>query len=355
MNVLTLYIIREIIKASLIALLLLLTLFNLFTFSDELSDLGTGNYGLKEIFEFLLLTSPRTIYELVPSSVLIGSLFVVGSMANNREIIAMRAAGVSVLWIVRTIMLAGVVLVVFSMAFGEFVAPKTERMAQELREEAQKGKVVMRSQYGMWFREGQQFINVRQIQSDDVLKDVFIYQLNDRHRLELMMHIQKAVFQGKGTWKLEQVEYSEVSGESVLAGSKAKEEWHTSIDPGLLDIVVVREDELPLYDLYQYIHFLQQNNQKSDVFELAFWSRLFNPLATFAMLMIAVPFVVGVHRNVSTGGRLMAGIVIGMIFNILDKMTGHLGLVYGFNPAVMAILPSLIMLGLAFYAIRRVG
>ncbi len=166
MNVLTLYIIREIIKASLIALLLLLTLFNLFTFSDELNDLGTGNYGLKEIFEFLLLTSPRTIYELVPSSALIGSLFVVGSMANNREIIAMRAAGVSVLWIVRTIMLAGVVLVIFSMIFGELVAPTTERMAQELREEAQKGKVVMRSQYGMWFREGQQFINASSNSSD---------------------------------------------------------------------------------------------------------------------------------------------------------------------------------------------
>ena len=53
MNVLTGYMVREILKGSFVALLLLLTLFNLFTFKDELGDLGKGHYGLKEIFYFL--------------------------------------------------------------------------------------------------------------------------------------------------------------------------------------------------------------------------------------------------------------------------------------------------------------
>jgi len=90
-NVLTGYIVREILKGSFVALLLLLTLFNLFTFSDELKDLG-GGYGLKQIFYYLALTSPRVFYELVPSSALLGSLFILGAMGNNRELIAMRAA-----------------------------------------------------------------------------------------------------------------------------------------------------------------------------------------------------------------------------------------------------------------------
>ena len=90
MNVLTGYIVREILKGSFIAVLLLLTLFNLFTFSDELKDLG-GGYGLKQIFYYLALTSPRVFYELVPASALLGSLFILGAMGNNRELIAMRA------------------------------------------------------------------------------------------------------------------------------------------------------------------------------------------------------------------------------------------------------------------------
>ena len=105
------------------ALLLLLTLFNLFTFSDEMKDLD-GEYGLKEILYYVALTSPGVLYELVPSSALIGSLFILGAMGNNRELIAMRASGLSVFGIIRAVLLAGTILVVISLLIGEFVAPK---------------------------------------------------------------------------------------------------------------------------------------------------------------------------------------------------------------------------------------
>ena len=89
MNVLTFYIGKEILKGSLVTLLILLTIFNLFTFADEVKDLK-GAYDLKQIFYYITLTSPKVLYELVPSSALIGSLFVLGSMGNNRELIAMQ-------------------------------------------------------------------------------------------------------------------------------------------------------------------------------------------------------------------------------------------------------------------------
>ena len=111
MKVLTVYIIKEILKGSFISLLLLLTLFNLFTFSDELGDLGVGGYGLKQIFYYLALTSPTIFYELMPASALLGSLFVLGAMANNQEITAMRAAGLSVFGIIKSVLSAGMVLV----------------------------------------------------------------------------------------------------------------------------------------------------------------------------------------------------------------------------------------------------
>ncbi|WP_157844875.1 hypothetical protein [Methylocucumis oryzae] len=47
MNVLTSYIAKDIIKGALIAMLLLLTLFNLFTLGDELDDIGKGDYGIR--------------------------------------------------------------------------------------------------------------------------------------------------------------------------------------------------------------------------------------------------------------------------------------------------------------------
>ncbi len=102
-----------------------------------------------------------------------------------------------------------------------------------------------------------------------------------------------------------------------------------------------------------YIDFLKDNQQKSHVYEMALWGRIVNPLVTFIMLLISAPFVIGVKRGVSLGGRMMIGVVIGMGFNIIDKITGHIGLIYDLNPPLIAVVPSLITLSLALLAIRK--
>ncbi len=354
MSVLTRYIVREVLKGSAVALILLLTLFNLFTFSDELKDLGTGRYGLKEILMYLALTSPRVFYELIPSSALLGSLFVVGAMGNNREIVAMRAAGLSVFWVIKAVMSAGVILVAVAILVGEFVAPEAERAAQLIKTTAQNDKVVMRSRYGLWLREDNKFINVRQIKNKSELSDIYIYELNKQGGLELVSQVNKATYLGDELWRMEGIKQTEVSANQMFANNMDQMEWKTSIDPDLLKVVVVKSENMALYDLFMYVNFLKENNQKSQSFELAFWSRLINPFVTFVMLMVSIPFVVGIKRGVGTGGRMMIGIIVGMTFNIFDKIAGHVGLVYGYSPMLMAILPSMIVFAGATYAVSRV-
>ena len=355
MNVLTWYIVREVTKGSLLAILLLLTLFNLFTFSDELKDLGRGGYGLKQILMFLALTSPRVFYELVPSAALLGSLFVVGAMANNREIVAMRAVGLSTGWIIRSIMLAGLVLVTVSVVVGEFVAPTAERSAQVLKTTAQHNGVVMRTQYGMWLREGNRFINVRKILDDGSLGDIRIYEIDDQHKVKIITQADHGQFEGNKQWQLSNVKQSLIDYQRIDANTQAQMPWQSAIDSDLLKVAVVNSDNLSLYDLYNYIDFLKANNQKSQSYELAFWSRLINPLVTFVMLMVSAPFVIGIGRGISSGGRIMMGVIIGMTFNIFDRIAGHVGLVYDMNPMLMAILPSSLVFCAALYAVWRVS
>ncbi|MFZ2407453.1 MAG: LPS export ABC transporter permease LptG [Methylobacter sp.] len=354
MNVLTGYIVREILKGSFVAVLLLLTLFNLFTFSDQLKDLGKGHYGLTEIFYYLALTSPSVFYELMPASALLGSLFILGAMGNNRELIAMRAAGLSILGIIKAVMVAGAILVLIAIAVGEFVAPVAERAAQMVKVTAQNEQVVMNVKYGLWLREGKKFINVRKIEDDGSLADISIYELDEQRHLRYSTHAEKAVFQGNEQWKLEQIKRSDISNEQMAAGSQPEQIWQSTVAPDLLDIVVVNSHDLSMYDLAMYIQFLKDNHQKSQEFELAFWGRVVNPLVVFVMLLVSAPFVIGVKRGVNVGARMMIGVVIGMGFNIIDKIVGHLGLIYDLNPALIAFTPSLTVLALALFALTRV-
>ena len=353
MNVLTGYIVREILKGSFVALLLLLTLFNLFTFSDELKDLGKGSYGLREIFYYLALTSPTVFYELVPSSALLGSLFILGAMANNHELIAMRAAGLSIFGIIRAVMLAGGVLVIVSILVGEFVAPPADRKAQTIKVTAKHGQVLMDAKYGLWLREGKKFINVRQIQDDGKLADISIYELDAQHHLHQAIHADQASFLGDQQWKLEGIRKSEISTQQMLASTQKEQLWTSSVAPRLLKNTVVNPNNLSLYDLAMYISFLKDNHQKSHTFQQAFWGRVVNPLVTFVMLLVSAPFVIGVRRGISAGARMMIGVVIGMGFNIIDTTVAHIGLIYNLNPPLMAFLPSLTVFAMALYAISR--
>lgn len=352
LNILSLYIIKEVLKGSAIALIILLTLFNLFTLGDELKDIGIGDYGLKQVFLYLILASPRVFYELIPSAALLGSLFVMGAMANHSEIVAMRATGLSIFWVIKSVMWAGAVLFIVSIFVGEFIAPDTERKAQLLKVSSQNNKIIMQSKHGLWLREGGRFINVRTIQEKNKLSDIFIYTLNAENKFASITQVERASFMGNAHWQAQGIKQTNIAPQ-ISTSNQEQMSWKTLIDPDLLSVVVVKPENMSLVDLYTYIDFLQKNKQKSQSYQLAFWSRLINPLVTFVMLMVAIPFVMGTNRGVSTGVRIMIGIVIGITFNIFDKIIGHIGLVYEFNPILMAIFPSLLVFCGATYKVYR--
>ncbi|MGZ8152787.1 MAG: LPS export ABC transporter permease LptG [Methylovulum sp.] len=354
MNVLTSYIVKEILKGSLVAMLLLITLFNLFTLSDELDDIGKGSYGLKEVFYYIALKTPTIFYELMPASALLGSLFTLGAMGNNRELIAMRAAGLSVFGIIRVILLAGVMLAAMAIGVGEFVAPAMEQEAQTMRATAQNKALVMSSQYGIWLREGKKFINVRQIEDNGDLSDISIYELDDQQHLLRSTHANKAIFLGNQRWTLQQLKQSDISTRQILARAAEEQSWTSSIEPDLLKIVVVNPNNLSLYDLAMYVSFLKENHQKAQKFELAFWGRVVNPLVIFVMLLVSAPFVIGVKRGINAGARILIGVIIGMGFNVLDMTVSHIGLINDFNPPLVAFIPSVVVAALALVAVRQV-
>jgi lipopolysaccharide export system permease protein len=72
------------------------------------------------------------------------------------------------------------------------------------------------------------------------------------------------------------------------------------------------------------------------------------------MLLVSVPFVIGVKRGANVGSRMMAGIMIGMGFNLIDKIVGHVGLIYDLNAPLVAVAPSLTAFALALFAVSRV-
>lgn len=346
------YIAKEVIKGSLIAVLILLTLLTFFSFADELGDVGKGNYGIRQIIKYLALTLPRNFYELLPPASLVGSLVTLGGLANNRELVAMQAAGVSRARIVASVLLGGLVLLVLSVMIGELIAPPSERAAQNFKSIAQSNQVTSRSRYGFWVRDGDVFINIRAMNQQDRLGDISIYDVNDQKQLIKATHAKSAVHDGL-RWNLKEIRTSLFQEGQVSTDRQDEADWSSVLAPELLNAFVIRPENLSALELYNYIGYLRDNSQQSLIVEQAFWGRLVNPLVTLVMLMVAVPFVLTIRREIGTGQRIVAGVVIGLGFHLFDKMFGHLGLIYEFNPVFSVSFPAVLALTVVLAVLWR--
>ena len=134
---------------------------------------------------YVLLLVPGRIYELMPIAVLIGSLYALTTLARNSEITVMRASGLSTAKALGLLGAIGSLFVALTFVFGEYVAPPSERAAQQWRLTATRSNVSQALSSGLWIRDGGLFVNVRELLPDRTLQDVRKIRIRRRSCLAL--------------------------------------------------------------------------------------------------------------------------------------------------------------------------
>ena len=81
------------------------------------------------------------------------------------------------------------------------------------------------------------------------------------------------------------------------------------------------------------------------------WEKLLRPFAVIIMMMLAVPFAIGMNRSGGTGTKLMAGIMIGLLFHVLSQMAANLAVLNDWPPFISTAAPLLLFAVVAMAAI----
>lgn len=353
MSLLERYIGKHQLFGTFLVLAILVFLMGFMELERELSDLGERDYGLGPMFSYVALRLPHFAYQILPVAALIGTLAGLGVLARHSELIAMRAAGFSVMAVAIATVKTGVFLVGMSFVLGEIVAPQAGPFAERIRAEALYGQVTLRTKYGFWARDGESFVNIRRVFPGMGLGDISIYEFTPDRNLKLATHAQRASYVDGG-WELRNIAQSEFLDGEVRSRLVERARWISFIDPGLVKLVIADPTVLAAWDLYRFIQYLEENNQSTKIYEVAFWNKLINPLLILVMLFLAVPFVMGNLRSGGLSARLLLGAVLGASFLLLNRAFGNLAVVYDMNPLLAASFPTLLCFGLAFWAVHRV-
>jgi lipopolysaccharide export system permease protein len=333
-------------------LALLLVLIGFFELVAELEELK-GEYTASMAYTYVLLGIPRYCYELFPLATLLGSLIGLGVLAGNSELLAMRAAGVSIARIVLSVLKTGLLVLAVVAIVGEYLAPAAEQQAQRMKSAALSGQIGLKTRYGFWSRDGNTFVNIRQILPDSQLADISIYEYGRDSRLRKAIHAQRAIYQ-PGGWVIKDVRQSEFTEKGISVTTKSQQAWHAELDPSALDVLTVKPHMLAAWDLWRYIDYLQKNGQTSISYEVAFWGKLTTPLVTVVMLFLSIPFVFGSLRSVGVGQRIFVGAMLGIVFYLLNRVFSYMAVVYSLPGLFSAFFPLLLFLALAIWMLRRV-
>jgi lipopolysaccharide export system permease protein len=348
------YLGRAVVVGTLGALAALLPLLAFFILADEIDDVGRNGYRLADALVFVALSMPRYAYQLFPVATLIGALVGLGALASRSELVAMRAAGVSISRIVLAALKGGLLMAIVAVAVGEGVAPGAEEKALQLRSEAQSGTATLKTRHGFWARDGGSYINIREILPGAALRDISIYELDDEQRLVLATHAREARYQ-EGGWVLEGISRSRISEEGVAVVPRERASWDSMLDPALLRVVVVEPQILPVWSLLHYVRFMTANGQDPGAYEVEMWAKIVHPFLILAMIFLSIPILFGSARSTGIGVRVLIGVMVGVGFYLVSRSFSYLALLYGMSAWLAALLPPLLFILGGVLVLRRVG
>ena len=342
----------EIIRAVVFVALGFLALFLFFDMVDELQSLsrfGSQGYLLQHALLYISLKIPSHLYELLPISVLIGSIFVMARLAQSSEFTILRTGGLEPWMALSSLLKLGLIFVGLTFFFGDYAAPWAERQAQQIKAPYQ-GQLTL-GQTGAWLREkqgNQQYaVNVRRFDGIDQMEEVRIHAFNERGQLLAITHAQKAQIQS-GQWQLQQVDHKSILGPSpqqaaqlsaVKLGTKV---WPTGISADMVAAALLSPDRMSTWELFGYMRHLSVNNQNAQRYEIEFWRKVFYPLSCLVMLVLALPFAYLHFRSGQIAGHVFGGVLAGISFALLNNVFSFIGNLQNWQPLLTSAAPALL-------------
>lgn len=352
MKTLDRYICARFLWALLLVISILAVLFSLFDLIQELDEIGSGKYQLWQAFQFVALTLPGRVLELLPMSTLLASILALGLLADRGELQAMQGAGLSVLRICWSLLAAGLVCMVFSVFLMEYVVPPLDQHARTQRAIAISGSGITLTTGGFWARNGTDLIHVRKTLYGRIPREVDVFRRNAEGRLLAVIHASEVEIDPNGRWLLKNVQQKDIGEGGFTTHHMENLTLERLLGPDQVMLQEIPPQSLSLSELYRLSNDLRVRGQNAERYERELWRKLAMPIATGAMILLSLTFVFGPARSSGPGRRIVTGLMVGVGVKLASDIVNDLGHLAGAHPALTALAPAAAIAAFALWRLK---
>ncbi len=347
------YIGRTVLMMILIAAVVLTTIAGIITFIDQTRHLGSGTIDFMFLVWYVLMQLPGLFVLLFPIAVLLGGVIGLGLLSKNSELVVMQSSGLSKAQIILSACKMIIPIAIVVSVIGQVVVPELEQYAENSYNYAESGGKVSRTNWGIWLRDGEDFISIRRVMSDNSIHEISKYEFEGINLVKISTASTGVYNHDKGNWDIFNVNNVVYGDRYITKYDRPIESWDLYLNPDRMEIFNFSIDDLSVPELVDYINYLESNNIDAARYRTALYKKFVLPFAMIVMLLLGASTVFGSLRSVPMSARVLLGLVLGFLFYIVNEVLPNFTYVAGLPPSIGVVIPPLLFVVLSFYLLNR--
>jgi len=363
MSLLKRYVLRKFVYSYLLSAVGLIGIFLIVDFFERVDEFVRRDMPYLDLLYYYIYKIPGVIFYMAPQAVLLATVITLSTLAQNNEIVAMKACGIGVTGITTPIIGSAVVVALLILISNEYVAPiATKRMNYIFEVKVQKNAVfetgdlhihIKRAKIWLTTKDGAIW-NIDQFDPETGrMKNVSIfYRLNE-------LEIQKRIDANEVVWNDNHWEFLDgfirkfSSGgiDSTVYFEKKIFPVKETLNDFITNSKTIRSEEMSLREMYEKIKGLTAEGKDTLKSRVELHQKISYPFVSLVLALLAIPLSLRSSRH---GGVLFCvgvNLAMGFVFSFLYAMGISLGFGGVFNPVLAAWGPFLFFLSIGFYLI----
>jgi len=308
------------VLAVLVALGGLLQILDLLDATTEIMSRGAGVAG---VAHYIVLRAPTILLQALPLAALIGAVFAFSTLANQHEVVALRAAGMPFRRVVVLLLPAVLLIAVSQWVLAELVVPRSQRALTAWWAGLPPAKDADPDTELLWFKSGGAVIGITHALPDGrQLEGVRIFRRDAKGHLQSQLKASRAIYADR-RWTLHDVVETDFTLQKTSA-AQASLAWDTPLKPNDVLRLLAAEPYVSGGLAASVLTGANPGIKTPAFYRTRVQKTLADPFTALVMLLLATPVAVALTRG-ARGAPALISLGSGLLFLLVHGLCAALG------------------------------
>jgi len=312
------YWLKEFAKFFSIIQMMILVLFILIDYLSRMDKFLNSDLTLVGAFGYVLLKVPFMFIQMTPASILLACITVFSLMNRNNELLAIRSSGVSIYFLIRPAIIAGIGLALLMFFLGETVVPVSMAKANHIKHFVIKKnkQQFLTGRKDIWIKSDNRLVHINYFDPvQQTVSGITISFLGSEFELEKRIDAKTGIYKN-GQWILkdivEQVHSKNSSDYDVM---QYKQQIIDSVfKPEDLNDITKKSDEMSFYELKKYVNKVENEGYDAVTYRVDLNGKIAFPFICIIMVLTGAATGMRAFAKDNIPVSIAIGVVIAFIY-----------------------------------------